>query len=161
MKTFLLKCTNPECMNQIEVPPLDTQSFRIITCDKCDATFAFLNSELGAAETPATKLGVVLGNDGEVAVFVPLSCKRDSLITLKPFRFTCTQRREGVSSETFLTQYPMGDSGVEMKAQVLDKLGITHEEMNEAMQTARGDSAECHSLFGLVKVSRRRKPRGR
>jgi len=43
---FWIRCSNPDCENKIKVDPLEPQQPRGITCDVCNATFSFVNSDL-------------------------------------------------------------------------------------------------------------------
>ncbi len=99
------------------------------------------------------KLGVVLENDGEVATLIPLSKNRLSL----DHRRASVLRRAGMTREEFQDHYAIMDGAVEARVQVFDALGITEKELNDALQRARTESAECQNLLKLVRACRKKR----
>ncbi len=50
MAMAFLRCE--KCSAEIEVPPLETQQVRAVTCPKCRADLTFVNTDLKVRETP-------------------------------------------------------------------------------------------------------------
>jgi hypothetical protein len=98
--------------------------------------------------------GWVLENDGQVAVVVPLTWNRSNpLFSFKGYRHCLIVRRMG-TEETFLADYPAMTE--EDKAQLLKQFHLTQDELNEAMQMARG-GGERQNLSRLVRTCRKKR----
>ncbi len=107
--------------------------------------------------TKLLKPGLVLKNDGEVTVFIPLRFRGgDGLVNFKSYEHTCVQRRGSMTREEFLSLYGLADVAEEEKARMLKSLGITEDEMGKAMEKARLESAECQNLRKLVHSNRKK-----
>jgi len=99
----------------------------------------------------ATKLAVVIENDGEVAVLIPFDGRAFD------YRRAYTQRRVGIATpQEFQEQYRVIDEQEEAKERVFDELGITKKELNAAMKTARSEGVKCQNLRQLVQACRKR-----
>jgi hypothetical protein len=99
--------------------------------------------------------GLTLENDGEVRVFLPFRYRPRSAL-FKSYDHAQTQRRVGVTPDEFLKTYGVASDADEGKARLFDALGITQEELNEAMQRASKESVEhpYRSLMKLVNACR-------
>jgi hypothetical protein len=95
----------------------------------------------------------VIQNDGEVAVLIPFST-----VHLKwDYRRARTKRRLSMTREEFQKRHGVVSGADEITACMLETLGITRKEMNEALRKAGGDNAECHYLWELVRANRKKR----
>jgi|SRR5215472_8933724 len=92
-------------------------------------------------------------NDGEIAVLIPFSTKHMKFV----YRRASTKRRLSMTPEEFQKCHGLMDDADGIKACMLETLGITQREMNEALQQARTDNAESHYLWALVRASRKKR----
>jgi predicted TIM-barrel enzyme len=99
--------------------------------------------------------GLVLVNDGEVAVFIPFKF-HGGKETYKSYDHTCVQRRVNMTTDEFLSKYGVADGTAQEKQKMLTALNITEDEMVEAMHKAATDSQEFQNLVKLVRACRER-----
>src|ERR1700674_1324694 len=101
------------------------------------------------------KLGFIVENDGEVAVFIPRRTHGVSGFSFKSYERVCVQLRVNMTPEDFLLLYPVSDEAEEAKVRIVKSLGITEEEYGKAMKKARSDGVECQNLRKLVNACRK------
>jgi hypothetical protein len=102
------------------------------------------------------KLGLVVENDGEVAVLIPLRIRGgEGLINFKSYEHACVQLRENITRDDFLSLYGLGDVAEQEKTRMVKSLGITEDELGKAMEKARTDGVECQNLLKLVIACRK------
>jgi len=102
------------------------------------------------------KPGLVVENDGEVAVLIPLRIRGGKgLINFKSYEHACVQLRGNIAREDFLSLYGLADVAEQEKARMMKSLGITEEEMVKAVGKARSDGVECQNLLKLVSTCRK------
>jgi hypothetical protein len=100
------------------------------------------------------KPGLVVENDGEVAIVIPVRGELGRF--LSPYRRTRTQRRGSDDTrDQFRENYPVMDESEEKKLNILGALKITQQEMFEAMQKARSERKERQLLIDLVRSCRK------
>lgn len=96
--------------------------------------------------------GLVLANDGEVAVFLPLR-RRGGVV--KDYRRAQTMQRGEMAEKEFREEkYPIAEVAAEKKAEMLATLEVTEDEFQEAMRLARSDARESRNLMKLVRAYR-------
>jgi hypothetical protein len=94
----------------------------------------------------------VIQNDGEVAVLIPFSTEHRRWV----YRRARTKRRLSMTREEFQKRHGVVSGADEITACMLETLGITQKEMNEALRKATSDNAECHYLWELVRANRKK-----
>jgi len=93
----------------------------------------------------------VLYNDGDVAVFIPLS----GHFFVPDYHRTWAQRRVGITREQFLSQYEVVEGAPEAKRQMLKQLGITDQELNAAIQKAHSSGSKRQNLWKSIYTCRK------
>jgi hypothetical protein len=98
----------------------------------------------------------VIQNDGEVAVLIRFSTEHWKWV----YRRAWTKRRGSMTREEFQRRYEVVNGADEITAFMLETLGITQKEMDDALRKARSDNAERHYLLELVRANRKKSHEG-